>query len=79
MDAEPLTSVWTMLIGPVLITCTLPRKKKKKTSLGIHTKLSMCSDSTQYNMSYREIRGGYWKKGRIREDKIKNRIFKQCR
>ncbi|CAI9580889.1 unnamed protein product [Staurois parvus] len=29
-----------MLIGSVLITCTLPRKKK--TSLAIHTKLSMC-------------------------------------
>ncbi|CAI9564457.1 unnamed protein product [Staurois parvus] len=29
-------SVWTVLIGPVLITCTLPRKK---------TKLSMCSVS----------------------------------
>ncbi|CAI9594445.1 unnamed protein product, partial [Staurois parvus] len=22
-----MTSVWTVLIGPVLITCTLPRKK----------------------------------------------------
>ncbi|CAI9608544.1 unnamed protein product [Staurois parvus] len=39
-DAKPLTSVWTVLTGPVLITCTLPRKKK--TSLAIHTKLSMC-------------------------------------
>ncbi|CAI9552307.1 unnamed protein product, partial [Staurois parvus] len=28
-DAKPMTSVWTALIGPVLITCTLPRKKKK--------------------------------------------------
>ncbi|CAI9564246.1 unnamed protein product, partial [Staurois parvus] len=39
-DAGPLTSVWTVLIGPVLITCTLPRKNK--TSLAIYTKLSMC-------------------------------------
>ncbi|CAI9535329.1 unnamed protein product, partial [Staurois parvus] len=28
----PLTSVWTVLIGPVLITYTLPRKKKSLTS-----------------------------------------------
>ncbi|CAI9577880.1 unnamed protein product, partial [Staurois parvus] len=26
-DAEPMTSVWTDVIGPVLITCTLPRLK----------------------------------------------------
>ncbi|CAI9555906.1 unnamed protein product, partial [Staurois parvus] len=25
-DAVPMTYVWTVLIGPVLITCTLPRK-----------------------------------------------------
>ncbi|CAI9539392.1 unnamed protein product [Staurois parvus] len=31
-DAGPLTSVWTVLIGPVLITCTLPKKKKKLSS-----------------------------------------------
>ncbi|CAI9571135.1 unnamed protein product [Staurois parvus] len=36
---NPRLSVWTALIGPVLITCTLPRKK---TSLAIHTKLSKC-------------------------------------
>ncbi|CAI9588003.1 unnamed protein product, partial [Staurois parvus] len=38
----PLTSVWTVLFGPVLITCTLSRKKKTKTSLPKYTKLSMC-------------------------------------
>ncbi|CAI9585713.1 unnamed protein product, partial [Staurois parvus] len=27
-DAEPLTCVWTVLIGPVLVTCPPPRKKK---------------------------------------------------
>ncbi|CAI9562232.1 unnamed protein product, partial [Staurois parvus] len=25
---KPLTSAWRVLIGPVLITCTLPRKKE---------------------------------------------------
>ncbi|CAI9579297.1 unnamed protein product, partial [Staurois parvus] len=39
---NPWTSVWTVLIGPVLITCTPPRKKKES-SLVIYTKLSMCS------------------------------------
>ncbi|CAI9602504.1 unnamed protein product, partial [Staurois parvus] len=34
----PLNSVWTLLIGHRLITCTLPRKKN---SLAIHTKLSV--------------------------------------
>ncbi|CAI9584778.1 unnamed protein product [Staurois parvus] len=58
-----------VLIGPVLITCTLPRKKKK-TSLAIHTKLSMCIVSPR-DMSYQEIRGGHWKKGRIRKVRIK--------
>ncbi|CAI9549252.1 unnamed protein product, partial [Staurois parvus] len=48
-----MTSVWTVLIGPVLITCTLPMKKKK--SLAIHNKLSMCRVSP-HNMSYQEIR-----------------------
>ncbi|CAI9614138.1 unnamed protein product, partial [Staurois parvus] len=46
----PLPSVCTVLIGPVLITCTLP-KKKQKTSLTIHTKLSMCIVSTPYILS----------------------------
>ncbi|CAI9600404.1 unnamed protein product, partial [Staurois parvus] len=32
LDGNPLTSVWTVLIGPVLITCTLPRKKKHLSS-----------------------------------------------
>ncbi|CAI9539716.1 unnamed protein product, partial [Staurois parvus] len=40
MDAKPLTAVWTVLIGPVLITYILPGNKKN--SLAIHTKLSMC-------------------------------------
>ncbi|CAI9549648.1 unnamed protein product, partial [Staurois parvus] len=31
-NAEPLTSFWTVLIGPVLITCTLLRKKKNNLS-----------------------------------------------
>ncbi|CAI9566689.1 unnamed protein product, partial [Staurois parvus] len=35
----PLT-LWTVLIGPVLVTCTLPREKK---TVAIHTKVSMCS------------------------------------
>ncbi|CAI9620906.1 unnamed protein product, partial [Staurois parvus] len=42
-DAEPLTSFRIVLIGLVLITCTLP---KKKNPLAIHTKLSMCRVST---------------------------------
>ncbi|CAI9571138.1 unnamed protein product [Staurois parvus] len=61
-----------MLIGPVLITCTLPRKKK--TSLAIHTKLSMCRVSP-HNMSYQEITGGHWKEGRSREDRIKQHLY----
>ncbi|CAI9540468.1 unnamed protein product [Staurois parvus] len=50
---------------------------KKKTSLAIHTKLSMCRVSP-HHISYQEIRGGHWKKGRIRE-KGSNRLFTQCR
>ncbi|CAI9616476.1 unnamed protein product [Staurois parvus] len=65
---NPLTSVWTVLIGPVLITCTLPRKKK--TSLAIHTKLSMCR-VTPRDMSYQEIRRGHLNKRRDRENRIK--------
>ncbi|CAI9601854.1 unnamed protein product [Staurois parvus] len=48
-----------MLIGPVLITCTLPRKK---TSLAIHTKPSMRRMSP-HHMSYQEIRRHYKKTG----------------
>ncbi|CAI9602215.1 unnamed protein product, partial [Staurois parvus] len=48
--------------------------KKKKTSLAIHTKLSMCRVSP-HNMSYQEIRGGHWKKGRIREERIKRPFY----
>ncbi|CAI9598578.1 unnamed protein product, partial [Staurois parvus] len=68
----PLTSVWTVLIGLVLITSTLPRKKKS--SLASHTKLSKCRVSP-HDMSYQEIRGGHWKKGRIRELRIKLHFF----
>ncbi|CAI9591824.1 unnamed protein product, partial [Staurois parvus] len=35
-----------------------------------NTKLSICRVSP-HNMSSQEIRGGYWKKGWIREDRIK--------
>ncbi|CAI9593811.1 unnamed protein product, partial [Staurois parvus] len=49
-------------------------KKKKKTSLPIHTKLSMCR-VTLYDMSYQGIRGGHWKKGRIREDRFKQHFY----
>ncbi|CAI9579039.1 unnamed protein product, partial [Staurois parvus] len=41
--------------------------KKKKTSLAIHTKLSMCR-VTPHNMSYQE-------KGRIREVRIKQCFY----
>ncbi|CAI9619311.1 unnamed protein product [Staurois parvus] len=44
-----------------------PKKKKKKTSLAIHTKLSMCR-ATQHDMSYQE-------KGRIREVRIKQHFY----
>ncbi|CAI9562931.1 unnamed protein product [Staurois parvus] len=30
---------------------------------------------TQHDMSYQEIRGGHWKKGRIREVRIKQRFY----
>ncbi|CAI9570651.1 unnamed protein product [Staurois parvus] len=42
-----------MLIGPVLITCTLPRKKN---SLAIHTKLSTCR-VTPHNVLSGDKRG----------------------
>ncbi|CAI9583401.1 unnamed protein product, partial [Staurois parvus] len=48
--------------------------RKKKTSLAIHTKLSMCR-VTPHDMSYQEIRGGHWKKGRIREVRIKQHFY----
>ncbi|CAI9531647.1 unnamed protein product [Staurois parvus] len=48
--------------------------KKKKTSLAIHTKLSMCRVSPR-DMSYQEIRGVHWKKGRIREVRIKHHFY----
>ncbi|CAI9565091.1 unnamed protein product [Staurois parvus] len=51
--------------------------KKKKPSLAIHTKLSMCR-VTPHDMSYQEIRGGHWKKGRIRKSGS-NSVFTQCR
>ncbi|CAI9531458.1 unnamed protein product [Staurois parvus] len=60
-DAEPLTSVWTVLIVLVLITCTLPRKKKTS-SLAIHTKLSMCRLATGSVCLIRR-RGGVEKTG----------------
>ncbi|CAI9584978.1 unnamed protein product [Staurois parvus] len=49
-------------------------RKIKKTSLAKHTKLSMCK-VTPHNMSNQEIRGGHWKKGRIREDRIKQHFY----
>ncbi|CAI9624352.1 unnamed protein product, partial [Staurois parvus] len=49
-------------------------KKKKKTSLAIHTKLSKCR-VTPHNMSYQEIRGRQWKMGRIREVRIKQQFY----
>ncbi|CAI9570123.1 unnamed protein product [Staurois parvus] len=75
MDAEPLTSVGTVLISPVLITCTLPRKKK--TSLAIHTKLSMCRVSPHICLIRRQEgdtgrRGGLEKTG-------SDSLFTQCR
>ncbi|CAI9581977.1 unnamed protein product [Staurois parvus] len=45
--------------------------KKKKSCLAIHTKLSMYR-VTPHDMSYQEIRGGHWKKGRIREVRIRH-------
>ncbi|CAI9588640.1 unnamed protein product, partial [Staurois parvus] len=48
--------------------------KKKKTLPAIHTKLSMCRVSP-HDMSYQEIRGGHWKKGRIIEVKIKQYYY----
>ncbi|CAI9576990.1 unnamed protein product, partial [Staurois parvus] len=49
-------------------------KKKKKTSLAIHTKLSMCRVSPR-DTSYQEIRGRHWKKGRIRGVRIKQSFY----
>ncbi|CAI9575983.1 unnamed protein product, partial [Staurois parvus] len=46
------------------------KKKKKKPSLAIHTKLSMCR-GTPHDMCYQEIRGGHCKMGRIREVMVK--------
>ncbi|CAI9539246.1 unnamed protein product, partial [Staurois parvus] len=71
-DAKPLTSVWTVLIGPVLITCTLPRKKKTLSS-NTHQTEHVQSDATQYILS--GDKRGNWKKGRIREVRIKQRFY----
>ncbi|CAI9544080.1 unnamed protein product [Staurois parvus] len=38
----------------------------------------MCRVSPQ-DRSYQEIRGGQWKKGRIREDQIKRRFYSMQR
>ncbi|CAI9564023.1 unnamed protein product, partial [Staurois parvus] len=43
-------------------------------SLPIHKKLSMCRVSA-HDMSYQEIRGGHWKKGMIREVRIKQHFY----
>ncbi|CAI9603758.1 unnamed protein product, partial [Staurois parvus] len=48
--------------------------KKKKTFLVKSTKLSMCSVSP-HDMSYQDIRGGHWKKSRIREVSIKQHFY----
>ncbi|CAI9548207.1 unnamed protein product, partial [Staurois parvus] len=68
-------SVWTVLIVPVLITCTLPRKKKKNRSSSTYQTENV--QSTPKALLYKEMKWGKWKKGRIREDKIKH--FTQCR
>ncbi|CAI9539658.1 unnamed protein product [Staurois parvus] len=49
-------------------------QEEKKNSLAIHTKLSMCR-VIPHNMSYQEIRGRHWKKGRIREVRIKQPFY----
>ncbi|CAI9601460.1 unnamed protein product [Staurois parvus] len=48
---------------------------KKKTSLAIYTKLSMCR-VIPHDMSYQEISEGRWKKGRIIEVRIKQPFYK---
>ncbi|CAI9620972.1 unnamed protein product [Staurois parvus] len=48
--------------------------KKKKTSLALHTKLSMCRVSP-HDMSYQEIGEGHWKKRRIREVRINQPFY----
>ncbi|CAI9551786.1 unnamed protein product [Staurois parvus] len=63
-------------LGPVLITCALPRKKKA--SLEIHPKLSICRVNA-HDKSYQEVRGGHWKNGRIREARIKQPFYKMQR
>ncbi|CAI9563418.1 unnamed protein product [Staurois parvus] len=45
-----MTSVWTVLIGPVLIICALPRKKKKIFS-NTHQTEHVSSDTTQSVLS----------------------------
>ncbi|CAI9602126.1 unnamed protein product, partial [Staurois parvus] len=47
---------------------------KKKNSLALHTKLSMCI-VTPHDMSYQEIREGHWKKGRIRKVRVKQCFY----
>ncbi|CAI9537882.1 unnamed protein product, partial [Staurois parvus] len=46
----PWPSVWTVLIGPVLITCTLPRKQKHLSS-NTHQTEHVHSVSTRYVLS----------------------------
>ncbi|CAI9595273.1 unnamed protein product [Staurois parvus] len=56
-----MTSVWTVLIGPVLITCTLSRKKQ---NLSSNTQLSMRgtleeggSEKSGSNSIFKQCRG----------------------
>ncbi|CAI9558138.1 unnamed protein product, partial [Staurois parvus] len=51
--------------------------KKTKTSLAIHTKLSMCR-VIPHSMPYQEIRGGTGRRGGT-EKSGSNSLFTQCR
>ncbi|PIO34350.1 hypothetical protein AB205_0158040 [Aquarana catesbeiana] len=61
---SPDPPVWTVLIGPVLITCTLPRKKKKLSS---NTHQTEHVQPVPWLCKYQVIFWRQWKNGRIRE------------
>ncbi|CAI9622559.1 unnamed protein product [Staurois parvus] len=70
-----MTSVWTVLIGPVLITCTLPRKKKTLSSNTHQTEHVQLAPEPLF---YQQIFRRHWKKGGSDNSGL-NSIFTECR
>ncbi|CAI9613132.1 unnamed protein product, partial [Staurois parvus] len=58
-----------MLVGLVLVTCTLPRKNSSNTHKTEHVQ------HTPKALFYQEMSRRQFKKGRIREDRIKHPFY----